>query len=247
MCLFCSLLLFYLVAVICEPILILCIYSPIRQLKFEEMKKKAERADKTSKSNAYFVDAWEAITQPIVQAVMPAVNKKFWEDLSPRIYVSFWTLTMYDLEVPKDIYNQQDERLKAQIAAIEEDRTMTPAKIKKEAERGRMMQLKLIEEQLKQDEHVRRVRGRLEQEKEHWFQSSKLLARVNSLLIFICLVDSVKSEMTTQFFQHCLFPRCLFTASDALYCAKFVHLLHTLKTPNFSTLICFDRVSSLIS
>ena len=139
------------------------------------MKKKAEKADKNSKSNSYFIDAWEAITQPIVQAVMPAVNKKFWEDLSPRIYVSFWTLTMYDLEVPKDIYNQQDERLKAQITAIEEDRNMAPAKIKKEAERGRMMQLKLIEEQLKQDEHVRRVRGRLEQEKEHWFQSSKIL------------------------------------------------------------------------
>lgn len=53
-------------------------------------------------------------------------------------------------------------------------------------------------------------------------------------------------EMTTQFLQHCLFPRSIFTATDALYCAKFVHLLHTIKTPNFSTLICYDRVSFFI-
>lgn len=30
-----------------------------------------------------------------------------------------------------------------------------------------------------------------------------------------------------------------------MYCAKFVHLIHTLKTPNFSTLLCYDRVSNI--
>lgn len=53
--------------------------------------------------------------------------------------------------------------------------------------------------------------------------------------------------MTTQFLQYCLFPRCIFTASDALFCAKFVYLLHMLKTPNFSTLICYDRIFADIS
>ena len=48
--------------------------------------------------------------------------------------------------------------------------------------------------------------------------------------------------MTTNFLQLCLFPRCRFTASDALYCGYFIQVLHTLKTPNFSTLICYDRV-----
>lgn len=36
--------------------------------------------------------------------------------------------------------------------------------------------------------------------------------------------------------------RCTFTALDAIYCAKFVHTIHTLKTANFSTLLCYDRV-----
>ena len=54
-------------------------------------------------------------------------------------------------------------------------------------------------------------------------------------------------EMTTQFLQYRLFPRCIFTAQDALFCARFVYLLHMLKTPNFSTLICYDRIFGDIS
>lgn len=61
--------------------------------------------------------------------------------------------------------------------------------------------------------------------------------------MFMYLTGSTKNETITQFLQLCVFPRCCFTASDAVYCAKFIHILHDLKTPNFSTLICCDRVS----
>src|SRR5699024_8057849 len=80
-------------------------------------------------------------------------------------------------------------------------------------------------ESSQQAEHNERVLNRLDHEKGNWFETN-----IN------------KMDVTTNFLQHCLFPRCKFTASDALYCSKFVHLLHCLKTPNFSTLICFDRV-----
>ena len=63
----------------------------------------------------------------------------------------------------------------------------------------------------------------------------------------MCLfVETAKGETITQFLQLCIFPRCVFTANDAVYCAKFIHIIHTLQTPNFSTLICFDRVSDRI-
>ncbi|KAG8144557.1 hypothetical protein E2320_013047 [Naja naja] len=42
----------------------------------------------------------------------------------------------------------------------------------------------------------------------------------------------------------CIFPRCIFSAIDAVYCARFVELVHQQKTPNFSTLLCYDRVFS---
>ena len=68
---------------------------------------------------------------------------------------------------------------------------------------------------------------------------------VTHLSYNLSLLEATKSETITQFLQLCMFPRCVFTASDAVYCAKFVHMLHNLKTPNFSTLLCFDRVSGI--
>lgn len=79
---------------------------------------------------------------------------------------------MYDLEVPKPSYDKEVDRLKELIKTTEENKELQPSKKKKEVERGRLLQEKLLEEQLKQDEHVRRVRFRLDQEKEQWFQSS---------------------------------------------------------------------------
>ena len=85
-----------------------------------------------------------------------------------------------------------------------------------------------MEEQKRQKDHVEKVMARLKREKDSWFfsRSAKL----------------AKNETITTFLQLCLFPRCIFTANEAIYCAKFVQVIHSLKTPNFSTLICFDRV-----
>lgn len=54
--------------------------------------------------------------------------------------------------------------------------------------------------------------------------------------------ESTKNETITKFLQLCLFPRCIFSSIDAVYCAHFVELVHQQKTPNFCTLLCYDRV-----
>ena len=110
---------------------------------------------------------------------------------------------------------------------------MNASRKKKEKERIHSMMEKMVDEQKRQREHVERVLARLRAEKDMWFlsRSAKL----------------AKNETITTFLQLFVFPRCIFTATDAIYCAKFVHVIHMLKTPNFSTLICFDRVSFIIS
>ena len=135
---------------------------------------------------------------------------------------------MYDLQVPEDSYEKEVKRFRDQIQAAEDNKDLAPNKKKKEKERCLSLMEKLTDEESRQRDHVKRVKERLEKEKDQWFQSKV-----------------AKMEMTTQFLQHCLFPRCKFSASDALFCSKFVHLLHVLRTPNFSTLICYDRVSVL--
>merc|ERR1719400_2472218 len=98
----------------------------------------------------------------------------------------------------------------------------------KEADRLQTLMERLQEEERRHREHVERVMARLRQEKDAWFLSRS--------------ARSAKNETITQFLQFCLFPRCIFTSSDAIYAAKFVSVIHMLKTPNFSTLICYDRI-----
>lgn len=69
--------------------------------------------------------------------------------------------------------------------------------------------------------------------------------RISLTPVFPLFSESTKNETITKFLQLCIFPRCVFSAIDAVYCARFVELVHQQKTPNFCTLLCYDRVSSL--
>lgn len=201
----------------------------------KESDKQQQQEQKEQKSKARlqaFAEAWESEFDKTVESMDKVLNKKLWEDISPRFFVTFWSLTTYDLEVPKISYDKEIDRLRQQIKATEDrsNEELAPNKKKKEIERYRLLQEKLQEEQARQDEHVKRVHQMLDKDKNQWFQPKVQ-----------------KMEMTTQFLQHCLLPRCTFTPNDAIYCAEFVHLLHTIKTPNFSTLICYDRIFGDIS
>lgn len=135
---------------------------------------------------------------------------------------------MYDLYVPDETYQQVITKTRQQSLATMESSNNN--KGKKEQERYVTLVEKLQDEKKKQHEHVEKVMYRLRQEKDSWFLSRS--------------AKSAKNETITRFLQLCLFPRCTFTSIDAVYCAKFVHVIHMLKTPNFSTLLCYDRVSS---
>merc|ERR1719228_1866828 len=119
-------------------------------------------------------------------------------------------------------------KLKEAPSKLVNNKELNSARRKKEADRLTTLMERLQEEKRRHTEHVERVTARLRQEKDAWFLSRS--------------ARSAKNETITQFLQFCLFPRCIFTAIDAAYAAKFVSVIHTLKTPNFSTLICYDRI-----
>jgi THO complex subunit 2 len=53
--------------------------------------------------------------------------------------------------------------------------------------------------------------------------------------------------MVVGLLQHCILPRCLFSPVDAVYCAKFGSLLHSLKTKNFPTLLYYNKILTDVS
>nr|XP_034300331.1 THO complex subunit 2 [Crassostrea gigas] len=195
--------------------------------KFDELRK-TDKNNKQSGSQLKqqrYIEAADEVMQPVVELIRPIYSPRVWEDLSATFFVTFWSMSMYDLAVPTTVYDKQIQQLTSQITAIEDNEDLPQSKKKKEKERCSSLIAKLKDEMKKQGDHCSRVMARLKAQRDSWFISR-----------------STKNETITQFLQLCVFPRCCFTASDAVYCAKFIHILHDLKTPNFSTLICCDRI-----
>ncbi|XP_057851341.2 THO complex subunit 2 isoform X2 [Cryptomeria japonica] len=158
-----------------------------------------------------------------VHSMLPS---KAWNSLSPELYVTFWGLTLYDLYVPKRRYETEIAKQHAALKQLEElsDNSHTAiAKRKKEKERIQEVLDRLTSEHQRQEQNVASVHQRLVQEKNSWLTSCP---------------DSLKINM--EFLQRCIFPRCVLSMPDAVYCAKFVHTLHSLGTPFFNTVNHID-------
>ncbi|CAF2606216.1 unnamed protein product [Rotaria sp. Silwood2] len=138
---------------------------------------------------------------------------------------------MSDLQVPEITYKRRIEELELEITQIAERKELTAAKKQKEKEKIHIIIDKFKEELFKQKEHVERVRARLDIEREHWFKNR----------------NKIKAETITELLQLCIFPRSLLSEINALYCAHFIRVIHDLVTPNFSTIICYDRLFPDIS
>ncbi|KAH7931652.1 hypothetical protein HPB52_025481 [Rhipicephalus sanguineus] len=59
-----------------------------------------------------YVDAVDQVMSQVVENVRPLHPAKTWEDLSPQFYVTFWSLSMYDLYVPTSSYQREMQKLR---------------------------------------------------------------------------------------------------------------------------------------
>ncbi|XP_010271209.1 PREDICTED: THO complex subunit 2 isoform X2 [Nelumbo nucifera] len=162
----------------------------------------------------------------LLDTVRTMLPSKAWNSLSPDLYATFWGLTLYDLYVPKNRYLSEIAKQHAALKALEEltdNSNSAIAKRKKDKERIQESLDRLTGELQKHEENVASVRRRLAREKDKWLSSCP---------------DTLKINM--EFLQRCIFPRCIFSMPDAVYCAMFVHTLHSLGTPFFNTVNHID-------
>ncbi|XWS64052.1 hypothetical protein CRYUN_Cryun06bG0153900 [Craigia yunnanensis] len=162
----------------------------------------------------------------LLDTVKTMLPSKAWNSLSPDLYATFWGLTLYDLYVPRNRYESEIAKQHAALKALEElpdNSTSAINKRKKDKERIQEALDRLTSELHKHEENVASVRRRLTREKDKWLSSCP---------------DTLKINM--EFLQRCIFPRCTFSMPDAVYCAMFVHTLHSLGTPFFNTVNHID-------
>ncbi|XP_065885468.1 THO complex subunit 2-like isoform X2 [Dysidea avara] len=199
----------------------------------EKSSSDGEKGDKKSKSvkqQANYLAAVKDVMEPILKTACMLHSNKIWEDINIKLYTTFWSLSLYDLYVPATRYEEEVGKLEQAIKALDDGCDMASNKKKKEQEKHQIVIDKLKEEKRKQTENHKMIMVRVSSEQDEWFNTKV-----------------TKNRTITQFLQLCIFPRCLYTTADAVYCAKFIYLLHTNRTPNFSTLLFFDKVFSDIS
>lgn len=58
-----------------------------------------------------YYDAVVAVTSPLLDAIHPLYPTKVWDNISPKFMILFWSLTLYDLEVPAQSYEREIKKL----------------------------------------------------------------------------------------------------------------------------------------
>ncbi|CAF2904258.1 unnamed protein product [Rotaria sp. Silwood2] len=161
---------------------------------------------------------------PVLDFVKTLHLQPTWEDMTPQFNLTFCSLSMSNLQVPEVAYKRHIEELEHEMTQIDERKELIAAKQRKEKEKIYIIIDKPKEELFKQKEHVERVRA--------WLNIER---------------NKIKAETISEYLQFYIFPRCLLNEIDALYCVHFIRVIHDLVTPNFSTIICYDRLFSDIS
>lgn len=116
----------------------------------------------TQRQEKYAQAATHVLT-PLINIVSNILPQKTWEDITPQFYVTFWSLTLYDLHVPSESYATQVSRIKQTSASFADNKDMASSKLKKEQDRCNNLIEKLMEEERRQKEHVDRVMAKLTQ------------------------------------------------------------------------------------
>lgn len=85
-------------------------------MKYEALRKadpNSKKLTQTVKLSKY-CEAVNAVLTPLVDSVRSLHPSKIWDEMSPQFLVTFWSLSMYDLQVPTESYNKEIAKLKQQ-------------------------------------------------------------------------------------------------------------------------------------
>lgn len=191
-------------------------------------------ADAGAAPNQTKIDAADQPWHPTLKELMDRINislsPEAKEVLSLPFYATFWQLSLHDMLVPTNNYEDEINRLKKRILAISSDRTdiSIVGTQKKDKEKKAIADLQnRLRAELR--DHVAaygQTRVRLQKEKEQWF--AKLWGKWDNMNITLI--------------EHCFLPRILLSPIDAMYAFKMLKYLHSSGAPNFRTIGFFDQL-----
>ena len=222
-----------------EPGAAFHVYRPIlRRLKPRPAPAKDDPSKDRDAAVALDVGGKEVSWGELLRVVRGMLPDEVWGAISPELYLTFWSLSLYDLHVPTARYDAEIDRRRKEIDVLEGPHQnqrggdgngsgagAEATRRRKERERLAALVDSLERERDAQEREVAAVSKRLAREKDRFLAD---LPRRN--------------ETAAAIAQHCVLPRCVFSHADAVYCARFVERLNALDTPWFSTVTYFNQI-----
>jgi THO complex subunit 2 len=185
-----------------------------------------------------------------------AFPKETWDHMSQLLFIRFFSHSIYDLTCPTDTYENELARLKREIDRLE--------MLQKGGRDAIGIQASMASAVAAAGGTQRDIREATAFTKEHAIELERLKTTTQMLSMDMerqkrhseYVINSLKSERnelfsnikstsietSSIFFATCIFPRCLSSPEDAIYCARFIKLLHDINTPGFPVIPLFDVI-----
>jgi THO complex subunit 2 len=185
-------------------------------------------------------EEWHPVLKDIMDKIQSRSSPAVVDLVGVGFFTTFWQLSLYDIAVASDAYNDEIKRLTARVKAINADRSSASAAATREKEKQKKELKDLIDGLMSENrQHIKAsnvLKKRLEIEKKQWFIGK----------------FKMPEQLNTALMETCFLPRLLCSPIDAYFCFKFVKFLHSSAALNFRALSFYDlmfkadRLASLI-
>ncbi|KAI6218881.1 THO complex subunit 2 [Aphelenchoides besseyi] len=189
--------------------------------KFTKETNGVKKLDVSTKHKLY-AEAFDSTLKSLEEELIQTKPSEFWTDLSSKVYGIFWLLTINDIYVCKELYEREFERIRRDLSDLHKSDSKSR---RAKEDRLKSLEQKLTSELNRQDDYVKRT--------QHFITNAKetLFAKTTSY-----------GPQMLRFLHSCILPRCVFSEVDAVYCARFIFLLHSIRTGWFTTLNLIDKI-----
>ncbi|KDQ14762.1 hypothetical protein BOTBODRAFT_32521 [Botryobasidium botryosum FD-172 SS1] len=189
----------------------------------------AQMVDETeaplSTDNPELPSPWLPQLAPVIEHAKEVMSPAAAKYIGAPFYVTFWQLSMYDINPPVTRYKQEMDSLKKLMdRSSQRDPTETASEHRRAKDLQNSISDSLVKEVGAQAKAHAITRERLHREKMHWFRFDATAGVVHHMM------------------QECIYPRALLSPVDAEFCAQFIKFLHKIGTPGFSTLKCYNTI-----
>ncbi|KAG7877741.1 hypothetical protein KL937_004611 [Ogataea polymorpha] len=173
-----------------------------------------------------------------LEATLCAVLPLDWDAVSASFYADFWLLSLYDICYEKISYGEELASIKSKISMLNKklalsrkDKDIPKKELQRlEHELGQLHQIstRVRHDARKHENNYQATISRIRNKKDQWFEDVS--------------DEETVSKSTKQILEHCFLPRMVHSPFDAVYCAEFLFLAHSLNTSGFSLVYVLNEL-----